>query len=172
MERKEQVDMIIRYLWDIQRRVQLWNFIFGKDSSQAKVDEFTEYFTGWINYDLQQCLETKILVDLRGLFDKSENTVISLYKVYSKEQLKDAIEAYTDISKFTNTSITHKNHKAQYSYTFADINKTINSIQKVINDNETFDTLWEIDYIMGCDLEHLYEKVQRVNRIEKVRKKS
>ena len=44
MEKKELKDKIIVQIWELRRRIHLWNFIFGKDSSQSKVDEFTQFF--------------------------------------------------------------------------------------------------------------------------------
>lgn len=144
--------------------MQLWHFLFGKNSSQAKVDAFSQFFTNWINFELQECLQTKILVDLRTLFDKSGSPVTSLYKVFDKAKLAEALKAYSAIERFTNTSVTHKNHLAKFSYTFKDINDTIEAIQKVIDEDDlNITTVWNIDYIMAEDLVKLDEKVQRVN---------
>ena len=88
MEKKETRNKIVNQIWDLRRRIQMWNFIFGKDSSQSKIDEFTQFFTNWISYELQECLETRILIDLRGLLDQSSNEVTSMYKIFDKAKLK------------------------------------------------------------------------------------
>lgn len=168
MENKEIKDKIVNRIWDLRRRIHLWNFIFGKDSSQSKVDEFTQYFTNWINYELQECLETRILIDLRGLLDQSSNEVTSMYKIFDKSKLKNAKKAYKDIEKFVNNKVAHKNDKVTCSYTFKDVDNTLNELQKLIGEyDKEVEILWDVTYLMGYELDLLYEKVQKVNEWEK-----
>lgn len=111
MEKKELKDDIVHRIWDLRRRLHMWDFIFGKDSSQSKVDEFTKYFSNWVICELGWCLETRILVDLRSLLDQSKGDVKSVHKIFDSSKLGEVKKVFKDIKNFVNNNVAHKNIK-------------------------------------------------------------
>jgi len=168
MEKEELIKELTQQIWNLNRRIHIWNFIYGKNSSQLKVNEITKYLTNWISYEFQQCLETKILVDLRAIIDKSNDKVISIYKLFDQKELKELNKLYKDILIYVNNSIAHKNYEVRHSYTFKDIDNTMKEIQRLIdkaNANIDMGTVWEVGHLFDEDLASFYLKVQKVNEL-------
>lgn len=170
MDKKELTNKIIVEIWELKRRIRIWNFIYGKESSQEKLNEFIEYFTEYFASEFQEALKTKILVDLRAIVDKSNDDVTSIYKVIDANKLKDLERIFFDLRRFINTAITHKNYKVEFSFTFKNIGDTLIELEKLISEEDKdVITIWEVNHF-DYDLGELYNKVKRVNEWEQSKK--
>lgn len=172
MDKEQQRNKIILQIWDLRAKVYTYRFIFGALSSPEKVEEFNEYFTGRILNEFQRCLETKILVDLRTILDRSEQDVISIFKIIDREKLAELSKIYRTVSIYINNRITHVNVKSDYSFRFIDVINTIEELQKVLDeDDEDIRTFWKAENLIVDELNELYVKVKRVNEWEKQNKR-
>lgn len=173
MDSGKKRDKIVLQIWELRAKVHLYRFMFGALSSQEKVNEFNEYFTGRILFYFQNSLETQILVDLRNILDRSKQDVISIFKIADRDKLKKLNEVYKDVSKYINNVVTHKNVNDYYSFKFKDVICTIEELQKILDNDESGVTVyWEAEKMIHDEFEEFYEKVKRVNELERQNKKS
>jgi len=147
-------------------RIQIWRFMFGRDSSPEKVKELSEFFTSRMLSEFQSAYETKILVDLRSILDKKKN-VISIFNIIDQKRLTSLDGISKNLRKFINNCVTHKTIDRVHTYRFSEIWDTVCELQRLFDESDKdLEIIWESEKLIEDDLTVFYEKVKRVNANE------